>query len=104
MERRLIIAAPPAHRRRQAPQPLAVACAWIGSPESNRVWMAMISEPTVLRDERPAILDCRGVDEPVGRVARKRGRQPDSGGGDRRTDRDRSRLCGELLQPGGDGD
>jgi hypothetical protein len=62
----------------------------------------MLSKPTILRDEPPAMLDGGGVDKTVGRVAREGRRQRNRSRGHRRRGADSADLYGELLQPGAD--
>ncbi len=75
-----------------------------GLPDGDRPGVAVPSQPQVLGDERPAVFDGGGVDEPVGRVARERSGQGDRGGGDRRRRPDRAHPFGEPFQPRPDRD
>ena len=59
----------------------------------------MASEASILRDELPAVLDSRGVDESVGRVAGEPPLQPNGGRGDRRGQRHGAHGPRESLEP-----
>ena len=63
----------------------------------------MVSEPGVLGDELPTVLDGRGVDDPVGWVAGECWRQPDGARGNGRGEGRRANGPREKAQPGTDG-
>jgi hypothetical protein len=41
----------------------------VGSPDGDRVWVAMFAEALIFGDEPPSVLHCGCVDEAVGGIA-----------------------------------
>lgn len=77
---------------------LPVRCGLL--PQTDRPRMAMLQQPSILRNQAPAVLNCCRVNQPVRRISRERCRESGGGVGNRRCDTNRADLGCKPFEPG----